>query len=258
MTKTKVKDGAKYCHLHNPSTSPTKSKPSPGKPINPVGYIYVYTYEELYNSRISSKTQPTWLGVQTLENHSQTTQVPDAQILVKLGVTTQTKVETRLHQWERQCGKPIVNLTPTKVQELLDCYTTTTSNSTTKQSKQKSNSLTQMLRRLTLNPSTRNPGKPNRISTGKNLPAELQKRPASLKKLRNFSTTGGGFFTDGTGPAGPVQEVERKLHNELWSLYGRGVVRGCGCGCEHTEWFFVPVAELPRVLVLADSVTGRA
>lgn len=54
-----------------------------------------------------------------------------------------------------------------------------------------------------------------------------------------------------------LPDIESAIHKFLWKKYGKGLVYCYGCDPtgkkRHTEWFNVPVLELPSVLRLIDS-----
>lgn len=211
---------------------------------NKPGFIYIYTYSNLFESYISEKTVDLkWLFIDESiirTNGKKKRQWVDRDfILCKIGMTTRKTVDSRLLEWQTTCKHPVINLTPEKVDKLYH---------------------------LKLKSESKN------ISSNRLLPISLSSLQKKMEKLfikdkshshkpslpdpkvptlRTYKD--GGFFISGKGSM-KLPDIESAIHKFLWKKYGKGLVYCYGCDPtgkkRHTEWFNVPVLELPSVLRL--------
>ncbi|CAI4036838.1 hypothetical protein SMKI_16G1360 [Saccharomyces mikatae IFO 1815] len=157
-------------------------------------------------------------------------------------MTRRKTVDSRLSEWQNTCKHPIINLTPEKVDKLY-------------QLKMKC--------------------KNKNIRSNKHLPitlSSLQKKMEKLfikdkgnSRISSFSEhkvsslctyKNGGYFIDGKCSM-KLPDIESAIHRFMWKKYGKGLIYCYGCDPtgkkRHTEWFKVPVLELPSVLRIIDS-----
>lgn len=204
-----------YCHHHRAQnrTSTQTITPKPG-------YIYVYTYRNLYDSLAAGhRSKLPWLLIDdSVLSPTNTIRRPwdsHSHILCKIGMTTKSKVSTRLLEWENSCKHPVLNLTPDRVATLC--------------SRNSATGLSRLLSKLFLTPS---------------------KPTITTKNLQTYHN--GGFWV----PTGELPAIEHAIHRHLWQRYGQGLIYCHGCDPSgkkrHREWFRVPVCDLPWLLTTLD------
>ena len=216
------------------------SKPLPQPNPRRPGYIYIYTYERLFESIVTGSTKElTWLK---LDNSVLTHQKNDTrlewtntnEILCKIGMTTKANVQLRLNEWEKSCSFKIVNLTMDNVNILLR---------STANLDKRSGSLSKLMSRLSLNKNSK-----KLHHTGNTPHKNIQ--------LRSYKN--GGYYNDGKGKM-TLQDIENSLHQLFWKKYGKGIVHCSGCNQtgeaykRHIEWFLIPIKDLPNVLETIDN-----
>lgn len=233
--KIMVKTSQLYCHHHLRSAInvPSSGVAVPAKN----GYIYVYTYQLLYDSLATDKggARLDWLNVDNSiinninNNHEKANKVSwdkynkDSQfILCKIGMTTRLNVQSRLNEWESKCHHRIMNLTPQCVDVLVNV------------NKKKHKSLSSLFKRLSLNKSKNN----------------------TTIQLQTYHN--GGFYVDISKSKLTLQQIESALHNYLWERYGKGIIHCQGCSenlkstKRHVEWVYVPIKQLHYIFNYID------
>ncbi|CAI4053501.1 hypothetical protein SKDZ_16G2330 [Saccharomyces kudriavzevii ZP591] len=157
-------------------------------------------------------------------------------------MTRRETVDLRLLEWQNTCKHPIINLTPEKVNKLYQLKLKST-NKNTRSNKVLSISLSNLQKKME-----------KLFIKDKN---HLPKPPFLEHKVSKLYTyKDGGYFIDGKGSI-RLPDIENAIHRFLWKKYGKGLVYCYGCDPSgkkrHTEWFNVPVLELPSVLGIIDS-----
>lgn len=167
-------------------------------------------------------------------------------ILCKIGMTRRKTVDSRLLEWQNTCKHPIINLTPEKVDKLYQLkMKSKTKNERPKKGLHISlSNLQKKMEKLFIDDKYDSP-KPNYAKV----------ESSSLHTYKD-----GGYFIDGKGLM-KLSDIESAIHRLLWKKYGKGLVYCYGCDPtgkkRHTEWFNVPVLELPSVLMIIDSFCRR-
>lgn len=221
--KLQASNDAKYCHYHAWQSS---NAPIPKQVIKKPGFIYIYTYEHMYNSFIEKN--PSKRDFIRIDNSiispSDNKNVKwddDTLILCKIGMTTKSEVNARLLEWRKTCKHPITNLTPDKVHSLM----------------KKKKSLTRMFQKLSL---------------------KSKKDIDDDSSPQFYSYNKGGFYSNGKGPR-TLLEIENTIHKLLWNTYGQGLVYCYGCDPKngekrHREWFCVPKNDLLKIMKYIDNL----
>lgn len=120
--KINIPSDKKYCHYHQWQDARYTRAPRDNAQNKP-GFIYIYTYSNLFESYISEKTVDLkWLFIDESiirTNGKKKRQWVDRDfILCKIGMTTRKTVDSRLLEWQTTCKHPVINLTPEKVDKL--------------------------------------------------------------------------------------------------------------------------------------------
>lgn len=182
----------------------------------------MYTYRDVYYSHLGLIGQrlkdqlPVWHGE---------LRYTDPHILLKIGMTSKGTVRSRLLQWTNACKKPVVNLTPDRINELLSSL-------------------------VARNPTLHALDDMN--SSTKNL------RGWPLQNLHNYQD--GGFYNAPVldNSRFSLKEKEKQIHQHLWHSYGRGFFYCMECDPKgarrHSEWFQVPIIELPGIMQYINSI----
>ncbi|CCC68662.1 hypothetical protein NCAS_0B05780 [Naumovozyma castellii] len=155
---------------------------------------------------------------------------PDT-ILIKIGMTRKTDVKVRFKEWMVSCHHEIIGLTPENMEMLLKEHHIGF------KKKDNVNTITHLFKKLSLKKASRAHGK--------------QKVSIRIQDLYTYKN--GGFFTDGNGKLS-LEEIENLIHRILWKKYGKGIIYCSGCNHTHTEWFKIPIKDLPFVIQTIDSL----
>lgn len=218
-----------------PSIKPIQ-QPNPRKP----GYIYIYTYEKLFNSFVNGSTEElSWLkldnSVLTHKNSDRRLEWNNRnEILCKIGMTTKANVQLRLNEWEQSCSFKIVNLTMDNVNTLIR---------NVNRPERDANKLSKLMSKLSLKK------KNNKDSHA----AREVRHDITLRSFKN-----GGYYNDARGKM-TLQDIENSLHQLFWKKYGKGIIHCSGCHRtgedykRHIEWFLIPIMDLPTVLETIDN-----
>lgn len=224
--KIQVPDEQKYCHYHQ--WQDTCCPIVMDKKVKKPGFIYIYTYELMYNSLLCGKLEELdWLFVDdsilSPDKLARRKWIDDCQILCKIGMTTKPSVSTRLLQWQNTCKHTVVNLTPDKVELLCN-------------RRDSEKSFSKMFQKLSIKSTKKT----------KNSIAE-----------RLLTYRDGGFYVDHRGKR-PIEEIENAIHKLLWKKYGQGLIYCYGCDPSgkkrHKEWFRITIKELPWLLQTIDAI----
>lgn len=226
-----------YCYHHR-SNKPS----SASNPIASSGYIYIYTYLELYqNATVNKKERAPidWIRIDysVINNKSssgflsnfifkpENLQRPwkhkNDYILIKIGMTTRSNVSIRIKEWESKCKHQLVLLTPALI-------------STTNFNKMGTRS-TSAFSRI--------------VSKLKQLSISETKIPERYPQIRASTFRNGGFACSNPG------HVEKLIHKWLWDEFGKGRILCAACGGKsHTEWALVRTGDLSRVMSQIDRI----
>lgn len=136
-------------------------------------------------------------------------------ILCKVGMTTKSKVSTRLLEWENSCKHPVLNLTPDRVATLCSSRAGT--------------GLSRLLAKLSLG---------------------ARRAAPSAASLETYQD--GGFRVGSAQLAATEQAIHRHLWQRYGQ--GLIYCHGCDPTGKkrHREWFRVPVHDLPWLLSTLD------
>ncbi|EDO18472.1 hypothetical protein Kpol_1032p66 [Vanderwaltozyma polyspora DSM 70294] len=221
----------------------------------------MYTYKEMYEVMLESEnhndSKLQWLFIdeskiskgKELENWSN-----NRNILCKIGMTT-NKVPIRLNAWERSCKHEVINLTPENIQTLLAKQTKLMLQAKPKPTVKNSTWPISMKQMISL--FTKMKLKDSKPQQQMRIQSPSPPIPPNLITYKD-----GGFFHDSKKGTKTLREVEANIHNILWAKYGKALTNCFGCdpngNKHHTEWFCVPISELPNVLKTIDSICHRS
>lgn len=248
------------------------------------GFIYIYTYKLLYDSILTNNLElASWLQIDNsiLLNNKNSGKSGhnkgfndnqndkwslNGMILCKIGMTTKKNVELRLDEWRQQCYHDIINLTPTNTDRLLNSLTNR---------RNKSKTLTNLFKFLSLKENKNS--KNDKFINGKHGARDTKSLQHIRSKIPSLITYhNGGFYNDGQGKLNLLQ-IEDALHQIFWKKYGKGIIKCSGCyngsmtddryrnnnlksqgrkyanTRNHIEWFYVPIKDLPNILMTIDN-----
>lgn len=238
--KKQLKGDAQYCHWHTWQAQHAPTRRSDPNPKAKAGFIYMYTYKEMYDAAITGQDRHLqWLHMDYSIIQSQKS-IPLAKwssrdhILCKIGMTTKLKVGLRLSEWENSCKHEVIGLDPATVSRLCRCLEVTPSKKPT---------LAKLFQTLTLKDIRK--------------PKGQRKVPPVNLTLKTF-VNGGFYVMPNSGLS--LLDIESKIHRMLWKRYGQGLIYCQGCQNaknepkRHKEWFMMPINHLPYILKDINSI----
>lgn len=226
--KLNAKQGGRYCRHHEVQETSE-------------GYIYIYTFKELYENAILSRkerNQISWLAIDESKlNKAKKVGITPWQhqgdeILIKIGMTTRNDVSIRLAEWRKQCKREIIPINPSRA-----------------------------LQFYSLDSNTRHGKKSNIIDKVSRLFSKLDlsggstssKTSSTATQTLNLST----YQRNGFRCTHP-RDVEREIHEWLWHKYGKGNVLCEACHKTHHEWVRVPVREMVSIMYTIEGICSRS
>ncbi|QEU59115.1 hypothetical protein KDRO_B03810 [Kluyveromyces lactis] len=251
--KLKAIEGEKFCRHHinqnNGTSIPTKT---PYIPQDTPEYIYIYTYATLHENAVVEKKnrkEITWLVTDNSKmepsknralilhnNRFDPWQHNKDEILIKIGMTRRSDVSKRIDEWQKQCKRDIILITPEIVRQWI------VSSTTKPKSINSMSNFIQKLRRLALN---------NHSNTVKHTTVASTTTVTDTDRSRNNTDrcfTENGFRCKDSG------HVEREIHEWLWKEYGKGNIICGACQKTHREWVKVPIGRMEYIVNTVDRI----